>query len=291
MLPIAMAGGIVFYKWMHHLTGLSPYLIFMMLTITYCRLDLRDFRIKKFQWSLMATQLILSGIMYASFLPFGKLVAGGVFLCVFVPTATAAPVITGMLGGSITKVATYSLLCNIVVACFGPLILAAIGVHPELTFLESFYKICSSVMPLLIMPIITAILLKYSFKKAHDKIAKSQSLSFYLWAISLFIVVGSSVSFIIHNFAVERMNEIAMLVVGSLIACGLQFMVGWKVGAVFDDKVTGGQSLGQKNTVLAIWLALTYLNPLASIAPAAYVAWHNIVNSYQLMHYHHKKNK
>ena len=67
--------------------------------------------------------------------------------------------------------------------------------------------------------------------------------------------------------------------------------MGRKVGAHFRDKVTGGQSLGQKNTVLAIWLALTYLDPIASIAPAAYVAWHNIVNSYQIIHFHKQQNK
>ena len=39
----------------------------------------------------------------------------------------------------------------------------------------------------------------------------------------------------------------------------------------------------QKNTVLAVWLALAYMNPIASIAPAAYIACQNIVNSWQIM--------
>ncbi len=85
------------------------------------------------------------------------------------------------------------------------------------------------------------------------------------------------------------MPEIIGLLLGSMVACVVQFAAGRKVGGIFNDKVTGGQCLGQKNTVLAIWLALTYLDPIASIAPAAYVAWHNIANSYQLIHYHHHK--
>ena len=44
MLPIAMIGGAVFYRWMGYLSFLSPYLIFMMLFITYCKLDPCDFR-------------------------------------------------------------------------------------------------------------------------------------------------------------------------------------------------------------------------------------------------------
>ena len=47
-------------------------------------------------------------------------------------------------------------------------------------------------------------------------------------------------------------------------------------------KITAGQSLGQKNTVLAVWMAQSFLNPLACVAPTAYIVWQNIVNSYQI---------
>ena len=287
MLPIAMAGGIIFYKWMGHLTFLSPYLIFCMLTITYCRIEPRDFKIGKFQWTLLGVQLLLALIAYVALYPLGNTVSSGVFICIFVPTATAAPVITGMLGGSITKVATYSLIYNIVLAIIGPIVLAAMGVHPDMTFTASFYKICSSVMPLLLLPIILALILRYTARPFHDYLAHSQSISFYMWALALFIVVGASVSFILNNFNVSRMSEISALILGSMAACLLQFFIGRKVGSRFNDKITGGQSLGQKNTVLAIWLALAYLDPITSIAPAAYVAWHNIMNSYQIFHHNH----
>lgn len=286
MLPIAMGGGVVFYNWIGYLQFLSPYLIFFMLTITYCRIKPSDFKIGKFQWVLLGVQMFIAALALGALMPFSHTVATGVFICVFVPTATAAPVITGMLGGSITRVATYSLVSNLAVAIMGPVILAAIGEHPEMTFIESFYKICSSVLPLLMLPIITAFVLRYSWHRGHNFLANNQALSFYMWAVALFIVVGSSVSFIIKNFALEKMPEISALVGGSAIVCGLQFWAGRKVGGRFKDKVSGGQSLGQKNTVLAIWLALTYLDPVASIAPAAYVAWHNVVNSYQIIHYH-----
>lgn len=286
MLPIAMAGGVIFYNWIGYLQFLSPYLIFCMLTITYCRIRPSDFKIGNFQLSLLTAQMLMAAAAFFALMPFSHTVATGVFICIFVPTATAAPVITGMLGGSVTHVATYSLVCNLTVAIAGPVVLAAIGDHPEMTFMESFYRICSSVLPLLLLPIITAFVLRYSWRKAHDVLAENQTVSFYMWAVALFIVVGSSVSFIIKNFALSKMPEISSLVAGSAIACALQFLIGRKVGQHFGDKVTGGQSLGQKNTVLAIWLALTYLDPIASIAPAAYVAWHNIVNSYQIIHYH-----
>ncbi len=285
MLPIAMLGGVVFYRWMGHLTFLSPFLIFAMLTVTYCRIEPRELRFHRFQAWLLAAQMSFAAIVLLALLPFNHNVATGLFICIFVPTATAAPVITAMLGGSISHVATYSLLCNIFVALTGPAVLAAIG-DTHMSFAASFGRICSGVLPLLLLPIITAFALRYCWRSFHDFLARNQSLSFYMWAVSLFIVVGSSVSFIIRNYDHDHLPEIIALALGSGVVCLAQFAIGRRVGARFGDKVSGGQSLGQKNTVLAIWLALAYLNPVASVAPAAYVAWHNTVNSWQLIRYH-----
>ena len=67
-----------------------------------------------------------------------------------------------------------------------------------------------------------------------------------------------------------------------MIACISQFLVGRSIGTKLDNTISGGQGLGQKNTILAIWMAQTYLNPVASVAPGAYILWQNIVNSYQV---------
>jgi BASS family bile acid:Na+ symporter len=58
--------------------------------------------------------------------------------------------------------------------------------------------------------------------------------------------------------------------------------LGKLVGAHYDDSISAGQALGQKNTVVGIWLTLTFLNPYAAIAPCAYVVWQNIINAVQL---------
>lgn len=283
MLPVAMVGGAVFYKWMGYLSFLSPYLIFTMLFITYCKLNIRDIKPGKEHLMLIGVQMALSFVAYFILSPLNHIVGEGVFICIFIPTATAAPVITAMLGGSISFVATYSLLCNALIAVAGPFILAAIGDHPEISFLQSTMIISSKVFPLIIGPLAIALLLRKVWPKLHSKIESHQALSFYLWAFSLFIIVGSCVSFTINTWDNNLILTVISLVIGALAVCLLQFYAGRKIGRRFGDTVSGGQSLGQKNTVLAVWLAMTYMNPTASIAPAAYIAWQNIVNSWQLV--------
>lgn len=305
MLPVAMIGGAVLYKWMEHVEFLSPYLIFLMLFITYCRLDLKDLRPSKAHILLLAVQMGLSAAIYMLVLPFNHTVAEGLFICVFIPTATAAPVITAMLGGSIAFVASYSLLCNLVVAIAAPIVLAVIG-DSELGFIDSMLRILSKVSPLLVLPMIAAWGIRKVSHSAHKWICDRQQLSFYIWAVSLFIIVGSCVSFVIRNWNENEVPAISVMAVGAFVVCLLQFIIGRKIGAKWagwraasemasrddnsDPRVSCAQSLMQKNTVLGVWLAMTYMTPMASVAPAAYIAWHNLVNSWQIMH-HKSKDK
>ena len=58
--------------------------------------------------------------------------------------------------------------------------------------------------------------------------------------------------------------------------------MGKAVGHAYGDSVSAGQALGQKNTVVGIWIALTFLDPLSALAPGAYVIWQNLVNAWQI---------
>lgn len=282
-MPVAMVIGAVFYPWMGYVTFLSPYLIFVMLFITYCKLTPHDFKPSRFELILLGAQILLAALAFGLTFFWNRTLAEGMFICFLIPTATAAPVITGMLGGSISKVATFSLLSNAMIAIAGPIVLAALGEHPEITFTESFLLILKQVFPLILLPLVLALLMRKFTPGLHSFVVEKQQISFYCWCVSLIIVVGSCTSFAIQNWTPALTGTMILLAVGALVACLVQFKLGRKIGGYFGDKVSGGQSLGQKNTVLAVWLALTYLNPIASIAPAAYVAWQNIVNSWQLI--------
>ena len=67
-------------------------------------------------------------------------------ICILAPVAMAAVVIAGMLGANVATMATYSLLCNMVVALVAPVILSFTG-----TGTCSFTEILARIAPLLIM--------------------------------------------------------------------------------------------------------------------------------------------
>jgi len=281
MLPIAMCLGILFYKFFTQLSFITPYLIFAMLFITYCKISIKEIRFEKFHFFLLSIQLFGSIAVYLALVGISPLVAQGSMICLLAPTATSAAVITGMLGGSIASLTAYSILSNLCVAIFAPVIFSFIGEHTDMTFFQSFLYILKEVFPLLILPLVLAFLLEKLAPKAKSKIKALHGWSFYLWALALTIVVGKTVSFVMKQSASHYTIEIAMAACTFVICIG-QFIAGRKIGSRYDKTVTGGQGLGQKNTVLTIWMALSYLDPISSIGPGAYVLWQNLVNSYQL---------
>jgi BASS family bile acid:Na+ symporter len=117
--------------------------------------------------------------------------------------------------------------------------------------------------------------------KVSEIFQKKAQISFYLWSLALVVVSGRTVEFIISQDKSNYIIEI-LLAIFSFFVCVLQFWLGRKIGRKHQDTVAGGQGLGQKNTILAIWMAQVYLNPIASIGPGAYVLWQNIINSWQV---------
>ncbi len=279
-LPIAMGIGAIGYPVFMYLSFITPALIFVMLLLTFCKISLRDLRITPMHLWLLSIQILGALLVYLLIFRFNKIVAESALICIIAPTATAAVVITSKLGGSAASVTTYTLLANVATAIAVPIIFPLIEVHPDSSFLQAFFLILGKVFPVLIVPILLAWILQIVLPKIHRRLLTYHELSFYLWAISLTIVTAKTINSLVESPA-DVTTEI-MIAVAALIACGSQFFLGKTIGGIYKDRISGGQALGQKNTILAIWMAYTYLNPLASVGPGSYVLWQNIVNSWQL---------
>ena len=280
MLPIAMIVGGVFHSFFASLAFLTPYLIFLLL-VPYCKLSLGELRIAPLHVRLLLVQIAGGLGLYLALAPIDPLLAQGTFICVLAPTATSAAVVTGMLGGSVASLATYCLLSNMVVALISPVVFSFVGSQVSLPLFDSLLRIGRQMIPLLILPFVAALALQRFWPRAHRALRQRQSISFYLWAVSLTIVMGNTTSFLIRQDS-SRYGDELLLAGASLVACVCQFVIGRRIGRKYDLKISGAQGLGQKNTVLAIWMAQTYLLPIASVGPAAYVVWQNVINSWQL---------
>ena len=287
-MPLGMLTGALFcceMEWLESATQglLTPMFIGSMLFVTFCKVDARQIRLQMMHLWLILFQAIGCFVAYYATLPFGEVVAQGAMICVLAPIAMGAVVIGGMLGAKVETMLAYSLLCNIAVAIFAPIILSVYG-----NGTCSVGEILGRVAPMLIMPFVLAQLCRLFTPKVSGWVAAHGQISFYIWLMSLIVIIGRTTCFIIDHSEADRLTELLLAVV-ALVICAMQFIVGRTIGHKYGDASAGGQSLGQKNTVMAVWMAQSFLDPLSSIAPTAYIVWQNLVNSYQLYRFGNRK--
>ena len=280
-MPIGMVLGIVLYPLVSKLSFITPYLIFVMLLFTFVNISWHEIRFTKMHFILGAIQIVGSISVFFILKPINIILAQGAMICFLAPTATSAPVIANMLNGNVASLTAYSLLSNLIVVILAPLMFSYIGYNNELTFFQSMFAIARNVAFLLLVPFLLAFLLRKTAPKPTAFLQKQSGISFYIWIAALIIVVGRTVKFVIDSGKEHLWIEIFIALIAFVI-CGIQFFLGRRIGRKYGDTVAGGQGLGQKNTVLAIWMSQTYLNPIVSIGPGAYVIWQNMVNSYQV---------
>ena len=283
VLPIAIVLGLLLHRWCATFSFLVPYIIFSILLLTFTAVDLRKLRMTMLDVWLMLFQIVVSTACYLFVkLLFGNdIIAQGVLIGVLCPVASSVAVISCLLGADRATVTTYTIVGNLMVAVVAPIAFTLVGEHPEMTFWQSLLMMFGKIGSTLALPFFIALALQLWWPKANAAIAKYNILGFYLWACALLFTLGQTIDFIfIHGSG--NWYSIAWLAGLSALFCYIQFSFGRWLGKRYGDRIGGGQLLGQKNTGFGIWMANTFLNPLASVFLAFYCVYQNLFNAWQM---------
>lgn len=271
--------------------GIMPVLIFVMLLFTFSKVNLKQYCFKMWYVYIVVLQLVMIVGLYVLISKFsswdGRFALEGAMICIFAPTATAAAVIVKKLGGNVPTITTYTLLAGFVTAVIVPAMLpllppSDLHLDSSFTFWRLFGILVGKVCPLLIAPFLLTLLLRWLAPAVNTFIAvKSKDSAFYIWGFALIINVAQMM-YAIDHCAIDA-SHIVMIAVGGLAACLLQFGIGKTVGAFCHDTISCGQGMGQKNTIISIWISLTFMNPITAVGPGSYMIWQNIINSFQII--------
>ena len=268
-LPVAIAIGTVVYLlfyWVPQLDAAGevlgevvdtvfPMMVFCTLFSTFCRIDFHQMRPHRWHIGVLVAQVLL--------------------------VALNVWIIFGVEASPEHKILWESILTCIIPAVF-PLLERGAG----LNFWTAFIIILEKLAMVLIAPLLLGWYMQHYAKRICAWIVSIPDLSFYLWAAQLSVTSGVTVRNIVHSDAgLPLLLTIAVL---SLVLCFALFLIGRSIGRHLGDELDAGQGLFQKNTALSIWVAYTYLNPVASVGAGCYVLWQNIVNSVELWEYRRK---
>ena len=310
-LPVAIAIGSTCYLLFYLVPGLDaagdalgpvfdlifPLFVFLTLLVTFCKVDYHQMRPHRWHAGVLAAQLLLVAvnigiIFWAESLhdhpsPLtSKLLWEAVLTCIIGPSASAAPVVVGKLGGNISTMTTFTLLSSLVSAALIPLVFPILEQVVHVDFLSAFLVILQKVSIVLLLPLVLGWFIQHYMHGLHRRIVSMPNLSFYFWAISLSITTGITVKNIVHSEATILL--LLLIALATFVLCFIQFAIGRGIGRYLGEEINAGQALFQKNTALSIWVAYMYLNPIASVGAGCYVLWQNIINSFEI--YEHRKN-
>ena len=294
-LWLSMVIGALCYKWLLPLAPILPWLIFFMLFFTFCKVNPLDLRLHKWHGVVLATQIILSLGSYVGvyLLTGNRILAQGLMLCFIMPTATAAPIIAGKMGGSIQNLTTFTLLSNFATAIIVPAVFPLVNPLAEKAFWPAFLLILRHISPLLLGPFFSAwalrLLYKWRTKNEFVLPVKIAVIPFYLWVCSIVVLTAVVTNTTILNFHAQLSNMLILLASSFFYQDVLINPAAAPKTMEGVSSITAGQAFGQKNTSLGVWMAQTYLNPLATLGAAAYIIWQNLFNSVQLFVVAHKK--
>lgn len=288
LMPLAILFGILFPQ-AHVLSPLMPFFIGLMMALTFVsKVPPQEHGYTfKIEVRALLMGLLLCGILLGMEKVFGlsrAIVLGGMLICLC-PPANAAPVMAKLLGGN-PILALKIFLVGSVIACFSiPLVFGYFCPPPagmeHLDVMGLSKAIFNSIQPIITIPLAISLGLRNFYPEVADKIAKLQKYTMFIWIFNVFILL-SKASFDVRAMGVKKLwdaGDFQATALVSLLLCLLLFFLGWLCERK-SHPIEGSQSMGQKNTMLVIWIAQLYAGPVAALCPTFYVVWQNLVLSW-----------
>lgn len=305
-LPVAITIGTASYLTFYHVAALDhagdmlapvfdtvfPYLVFLMLLITFCKIDFHQMRLHQWHFGVLIGQLALVALNVAVILWAKQrvddayqlaIVFEAILTCIIGPTAAAASVVTSKLGGNLATMTTFVLLSSLASALMIPLVFPMLEQTVNVDFTDAVLIILQKVSMVLLLPLLLGWFMQHYAKGICRMIAAYPDLNFYCWSVTLSITTGITVKNIAHSEA--PLAVLLLIALSTFLLCFVQFGLGRSIGRMLGEEINAGQALFQKNTALSIWVSYMYLNPVASIGAGCYVLWQNIINSLEIWYY------
>ena len=262
-MVLAFIIGGVFHEQLAPFTGLLPFGIAIMLSITFIGLDVRQLKpVRMHLWLLLAIQatgLFFWGIARAAGYP---IIAESLYYCAAAPIASASPIIVNLLRGNVEFSTTAMVLSQVVFALVTPFFLPLVVSGADMSYSE------------------ISLTVRLAHPACRAWAAKLKDVSLGIWVMNLVVISASGVQRIIAGG--YSLHEMWPLMLGAAVVCLFGFTAGYRLGYP-NLKRECSQGLGQKNTVLTLYMASqSYASPLAYIGPVFYVFCHNTANAIQL---------
>lgn len=258
---------------------------FLMILLFFSFLDVKTDKeiIRKSHFAILGIILVSPLIFFYFVNLFNHSLAQTVFVTAIAPTAIAAPVIISLKKGNVEYVMFSLLLNNIAVALLIPFLIPLIADNSNVV---SVSDILFPVLVTIFIPFALAQLTRFTVPNIWKRLVEWKDSSFYILVANIYIATSDASTYIREELT-SNLTIVFLIAAVSGILCLFYFGLGWLIGGK-NLRTEASQSLGQKNNAFTIWIALTFMSPLAALGPVFYVLFQNTYISYTLYKFNKK---
>lgn len=264
-------------QWGHRYTAVIRYALMGMLFLSWIdsHVSLGTLAHRKL-WCLVGIMVALAIAGFVGFTWIDPQLGMIAALLAVTPTALAAPVVTSLVRGQVEFVTASVFITNSLAAVLLPLILPVVMTQGKGV---SGGSILFQTLVVIALPLALAQGLRRWLPSFAQRVKQLKPLTFYLWLTGLYFASAKAGFFIRQNE--QSLTTLGMMAGVALVLCTLNFGLGRWLGRPSLVQETG-QALGQKNTMLAVWVCLTFLSPTLALGPMFYILFQNLYNAYLL---------
>lgn len=280
-MVLAFVVGGIFHAEIAPLRWMLPMGITLMLSITFIGLDVRRLRPTRLHlWVLLCLQAMGLGFWYLAYALGHPVLAEALYYCACAPIASACPIIISLLKGDVEFTTTAMVLSQAAFGIVTPFVLPFVVHDPALTYVELMREVAIQMLSVLAAPALLSLVLRLLYPPCREWAPKLRDWSLLIWIVNLTVIAASGTERVVQmNYS---WHDIWPMALGAAVVCASGFFFGYWLGYPARKRECS-QSLGQKNTILTLYIAgQSYATPIAYVAPVFYVFFHNIANSIQL---------
>ncbi len=279
LLLLTITCGLLF-PYGHPYTFIIRYLIMIMLFFSFLDVNFKKDSIKKSHFLIIMINIILPILLFIVIKLFDKNVADAVYITIAAPTAIAVPVVISLLKKNIEYSIISLVLTNFIVASILPFTIPyLLKVSADLSIIDIMIPVAT----VFLIPFTLAKILRKYFYNLSNTLGRYKDYTFYLLICNVYLA-SSKASNYISNEMTASISILFYIGIVIFAVCILQFGIGYLIGEE-NYKLEASQSLGQKNNGFTIWVALTFISPIAALGPVFYIVFQNIYISWQLYRY------
>jgi len=267
----------ILFPYGHTYAFIIKYFLMCMLFFVFLNITIHRKIIQKLHLKVLLANVLVPLLMYFILQFFNETVAIAVFVIALAPTAAAASIIAQLLNAKVEIVAASTLVTSAGMALVIPFLL------PFFIEIEGEINMVAVLLPILVVvfvPLVLSQIVKRTLPKLQQILTKQKDIPLYLFLINVYLAMAKSTHFI--QTSEEAQGAIILwIALATGVLCLLNFQIGERIVSP-ALKYEGGLALGRKNTMFVLWLALTFISPIAALSPIFYIFWQNLYNSYQL---------